>query len=164
MTYENIPYSYNELLVLTQPRVIHCLDEYHRQVHWIDRIMKVERLSPKYETRIRIVELLASNVLHYENDVSGPLPTISAHQMLVHTMANRQILMDDLAGVLDVPCQLIEDIFMNELAISLDMARKLAKFFDHPIECYVDSPSSSSSVHTPDDVADPAGSTDPLDS
>ncbi len=140
MTDETIPETYNELLLLTQPRVIHCLDEYHRQVQWVDRIMKIAGLSPKCEPRVRIADLLASNALHWENDTSRPVPTITALQMLVHTMAHREISMDELADALEVPRRLIVDVVMNSEPISLALARKLAKFFDHPIECYVDSP------------------------
>ncbi len=152
---EDVPYSYNKLLLLTQPRVIHCLDEYHRQVHWIDRIMKLERLAPKCEPRIRIVEQLASNALNWEVENTRPVPTVSARNMLVHTMAFREISMPELAKELGVPLHLINRVVHDDLTISIALARKLARFFAHPIEFYVDLRPSSSSLHTPD--ADHAG-------
>lgn len=148
MTDEKLSETYDDLLLLTQPRVVHSIDEYHRQSHWVDRIMKLEGANLKCEPRIRIAELLASTVLKWEDESSVPVPKLSAHQMLVYTMAGRDISMPDLAQELGVPRKLIIEIVMNNRDISRDMARCFADFFDHPIECYVDFPSSPSDHHT----------------
>ena len=147
MTDEKIPETYNELLLATQPQVIHDDDEYQRQLGWIDRIMTAEDSTPSNEPRIRIMELLVSTVINWEEEVSStPTPTVSAREMLVHTMEARGLSQTGLAKQLEVSPQLISAIVRGERAIARGMSRKLADLFDHPINFYIDTDTKSKQV------------------
>lgn len=137
MTDQDLPTTYDELLLATRPSVISGDDEYQRQLKWIDRIMMAEGPTPTCEPRIQMLELLSATVMTWESKVE-PMPNVTAREMLVHTMEARELSQAALSKQLDVSPQLISAIIKGGRVISQVMARKLADAFDHPIEFYID--------------------------
>lgn len=136
MTEESLPTSYEELLLLSKPRVIDCEDEYQRQLHWFKRILTTKWSDPNCDARIRIAELLATHISKWEDEVSFPHIPVSPRDMLKHTMEFRGLSQVELAKQLKVSTQLISAIIKGERSISRLMSRKFADFFEHPINFY----------------------------
>lgn len=129
--------TYLDLLTEIRPKPISSNMEYERQLAIIDSLMMSEGSTPKSKARIQMVELLTTLVSAWEAQVS-PASGVSPQEMLVHTLEAKGISQSQLAKELGVSRQLISYILKEERTISLEMAIKLASYFDHPIEFYVD--------------------------
>jgi HTH-type transcriptional regulator/antitoxin HigA len=137
MTEEKIPTDYEHLLLETRPAMITTDREYKRQLKWIDKIMMAEGSNPTCEGRIKIVDLLTMTVQAWEEQVS-PTPKISPREMLLHCMEARDLTQANLATELEVSPQLMSAVCLGNRVISRSLSAKLSKYFDLPIEMFVD--------------------------
>lgn len=117
--------TYANLLKEAQPRVIRDEKTHQRALKWIDRLMKLQRLSPAQET---LLELLSKLVNDYEEELY-PTPGAPPREILQHLLENSGKSQADFARAIGIPRSTISEVLKGKRSISLENAFRLAEFF-----------------------------------
>jgi HTH-type transcriptional regulator/antitoxin HigA len=117
--------TYANLLKAAQPRVIHDEKTHERALKWIDRLMKLPRLSPAQET---LLELLSKLVNDYEEELY-PTPNAPPRDILQHLLENSGKSQAEFARAIAIPRSTISEVLKGKRSISVENAFKLAEYF-----------------------------------
>jgi HTH-type transcriptional regulator/antitoxin HigA len=117
--------TYANLLKEAQPRVIHDEKTHHRALKWIDRLMKLPRLSPAQET---LLELLSKLVNDYEEELY-PTPDVPPRRILQHLLHESGKSQAEFARAISIPRSTISEVLKGKRSISVENAYRLAEYF-----------------------------------
>jgi len=117
--------TYASLLLEAQPRVIHDDKTHRRALQWIDRLMKLPRLSPAQET---LLELLSKLVNDYEEELY-PTPDVPPRDILQHLLESSGKSQAEFARAVGVPRSTISEVLKGKRAVSVENAFRLAEYF-----------------------------------
>jgi HTH-type transcriptional regulator/antitoxin HigA len=117
--------TYANLLKEAQPQVIHDEKTHERALKWIDRLMRLRRLSPAEET---LLELLSKLVSDYEEQLH-PTPDVPPQRILQHLLNESGKSQAELARELGIPPSTISEVLKGKRSISVENAFRLAEYF-----------------------------------
>ncbi|MEX0643340.1 MAG: helix-turn-helix domain-containing protein [Pirellulales bacterium] len=117
--------SYASLLQEIQPRVIHDEKAHQRALQWIDRLMRLPRLSAAQET---LLELLSKLVNDYE-EVLYPTPDVPPRRILKHLLESSGNTQSEFARAIGIPRSTVSEVLNGKRSISVENAFRLADYF-----------------------------------
>jgi HTH-type transcriptional regulator/antitoxin HigA len=117
--------TYASLLQEAQPRVIHDEKSHQRALKWIDRLMRLPRLSPAQET---LLELLSKLVNDYEEELY-PTPDVPPRRILKHLLDESGKSQAEFARAVGISRSTINEVLKGRRMISVENAFRLAEFF-----------------------------------
>lgn len=117
--------TYATLLKEAQPRVIHDEKTHQRALKWIDRLMKLRRLTPAQQT---LLELLSKLVNDYEEQLY-PTPDVPPRDILQHLLESSGKSQAEFGSAVGIPRSTISEVLNGKRAISVENAFRLAEYF-----------------------------------
>lgn len=124
--------AYAKLLAKTLPRPIHTETEHARLTGTLLRLDEREDLSPEEEALAEVLTLLIED---YEQKYH-PLPRVSPNESLVALMEERGLKHKDIWPVLGNKGAATE-VLSGRRSISKAQAKRLAEFFNVPIDLFI---------------------------
>jgi HTH-type transcriptional regulator/antitoxin HigA len=128
--------EYAELLQEVEPRLIRGEDA-HRAM-----VAKFELLATRYEDHPsedlgQMLELIATLIEHYEAR-EFPAPKVAPRELVQHLLDERGLTRAAFARELDCARSTITNILSGNRAISKAMALQFSRFFNLPLEAFVE--------------------------
>lgn len=125
---------YGELLTETLPRKIETEAENERVLKIIERLMRKDEnnLSPEEET---LLVLLCELVEEFE-EKAYPMPNLAPHERLKYLLEEKKLKQKDLLPIFNSE-GVVSEILNGKREITLKTARRLAEFFNVPVELFV---------------------------
>jgi HTH-type transcriptional regulator / antitoxin HigA len=124
MTLTSNKVTYADLLVQYQPKVITSDQENEQTIATIEEISHTQNLTAEEHN---LIELLTTLVEKFEND-HYPIPTASPLEMLKHLMEARNLIQEDLVGVIGSR-GVVSEIINGKRSISNSQAKALGEYF-----------------------------------
>ena len=117
--------TYATLLKEVQPRVIHDEKSHERALKWIDRLMKLPRLSAAQKTLLELLSKLAND---YEEEIY-PTPDVPPRDVLQHLLESSGKSQAEFARAVGVPRSTISEVLKGKRSVSVENAFRLAEYF-----------------------------------
>lgn len=117
--------TYASLLKEVQPRVIHDEKAHERALEWIDRLMKVRRLTAAQRTLLELLSKLAND---YEEELY-PTPEVPPHEMLQHLLESSGKTQAEFARAIGIPRSTISEVLKGKRSLSVENVFRLAEYF-----------------------------------
>jgi HTH-type transcriptional regulator / antitoxin HigA len=126
---------YGRLLVKAVPRVIRTEDENARALAIVESLMeKGERQMTPEEGEL--LDLLTNLIRSYESTVYPPRVSPKPHEMVEFLLEQRGLSPKDLWPVIGSKSR-VSEILAGKRSISKSQARKLAEFFQLPVDLFL---------------------------
>jgi HTH-type transcriptional regulator / antitoxin HigA len=117
--------TYAILLQEAQPRVIHDDKTHQHALKWIDRLMKLPRLSSAQQTLLELLSKLAND---YEEELY-PTPDVPPRDILQHLLESSGKSQAEFARTIGIPRSMISEVLKGKRSISVENAFRLADHF-----------------------------------
>jgi HTH-type transcriptional regulator / antitoxin HigA len=116
--------TYAELLAQSQPKVIVSDDENEKAIALAEELSHRPNRSPEEDA---LLELLTALIKKFE-DENYPIPVASPLEILKHLMEARDLIQENLVGVLGSR-GVVSEVMNDKRSISNAQAKALGKFF-----------------------------------